>query len=38
LKAISGQEKLPVLELPDRTTIIGGTNIVAWAQHHATAT
>jgi hypothetical protein len=37
LKALSGQEKLPVLELPDGTTIAGGANIVAWAKANAPA-
>ena len=31
LARISGQEKLPVLALPDGTTINGSTAIVAWA-------
>jgi len=35
LKAISGQEKLPVLELPDGTTVNGGSKIAAWAQANA---
>ena len=34
LKEISGQEKLPVLQLPDGTTISGSGNIVAWARSH----
>ncbi len=37
LKALSGQEKLPVLELPDGSTVSGSSAIVAWAQEHATA-
>lgn len=37
LKAMSGQEKLPVLELPDGGTVNGGAAIVAWAQEHAVA-
>jgi hypothetical protein len=37
LKAISGQEKLPVLELPDGRTVNGGAAIVAWAQANAVA-
>jgi glutathione S-transferase len=37
LKAMSGQEKLPVLELPDGTTVNGGGAIVEWAQEHAVA-
>ncbi len=32
LKAISGQEQLPVLQLPDGSTINGGSSIVAWAK------
>jgi len=35
LKAMSGQEKLPVLELPDGTTVNGSDAIIAWAQAHA---
>ena len=35
LKAMSGQEKLPVLELPDGTTVNGAANIVAWAEAYA---
>ena len=31
LKEISGQEKLPVLQMADGTTIAGSGNIVAWA-------
>jgi predicted enzyme related to lactoylglutathione lyase len=34
LKEISGQEKLPVLQLPDGTTIAGSGAIVAWARSH----
>lgn len=34
LKALSGQEQLPVLRLPDRTTISGSANIIAWANEH----
>jgi glutathione S-transferase len=37
LKAMSGQEKLPVLELPDGTTVNGGSAIVRWAKEHAAA-
>lgn len=37
LKAMSGQEKLPVLELPDGTTINGGGAIADWAKAHAGA-
>lgn len=32
LKRISGQEKLPVLALPDGTTISGSGSIVAWTK------
>jgi glutathione S-transferase len=35
LKAMSGQEKLPVLKLPDGNTVNGGARIVAWAKEHA---
>lgn len=35
LKAMSGQEKLPVLELPGGDTVNGGAAIVAWAKDHA---
>jgi glutathione S-transferase len=31
LKAMSGQEKLPVLKLQDGSTISGSANIIAWA-------
>ncbi len=37
LRALSGQEKLPVLELADGTTINGGGAIVAWAKANAVA-
>lgn len=37
LKAMSGQEKLPVLELPDGTTVNGSGDIIAWAKAHAAA-
>ena len=37
LKAMSGQEKLPVLELPDTTTVNGGAAIIAWAKANAAA-
>ncbi|HEX2706838.1 MAG TPA: glutathione S-transferase N-terminal domain-containing protein [Solirubrobacterales bacterium] len=32
LKALSGQEKLPVLVLEDGTTISGSAKIIAWAE------
>jgi glutathione S-transferase len=32
LKALSGQEKLPVLELADGTVISGSKQIIAWAR------
>lgn len=35
LKAMSGQEKLPVLELRDGTTVNGGAAIAAWAKANA---
>ena len=35
LKQMSGQEKLPVLKLPDGSTVNGGSNIVAWAAGNA---
>jgi hypothetical protein len=35
LKAMSGQEKLPVLKLPDGSTVNGGSKIVAWAKANA---
>ena len=37
LKALSGQEKLPVLRVPDGTTVCGGSKIVAWARENAPA-
>jgi glutathione S-transferase len=37
LKAISGQEKLPVLQLRDGTTIDGSASIIAWAKANAPA-
>lgn len=37
LKELSGQEKLPVLGLPDGTTINGSANIIAWARTHTPA-
>lgn len=35
LKELSGQEKLPVLQLPDGTTIAGSSNIIAWVKTNA---
>jgi glutathione S-transferase len=32
LKQLSGQEKLPVLQLEDGTTISGSSHIIAWAE------
>jgi hypothetical protein len=32
LKALSGQEQLPVLKLPDGSTVNGAANIAAWAE------
>jgi glutathione S-transferase len=37
LKAMSGQEKLPVLQLPDGTVINGSKEIIAWAKANAPA-
>lgn len=37
LEAMSGQEKLPVLELADGSTIAGSGKIAAWAGDHAPA-
>ncbi len=37
LEAMSGQEKLPVLELPDASTVNGGGAIVAWAKANSVA-
>jgi glutathione S-transferase len=37
LKEISGQEKLPVLQLADGTTISGSSKIIAWAQTNSPA-
>ena len=37
LKRLSGQEKLPVLRLPDGATINRSANIIAWARDHARA-
>jgi glutathione S-transferase len=34
IKALSGQEKLPVLRLPDGSTVNGSANIIAWARAH----
>jgi predicted enzyme related to lactoylglutathione lyase len=34
LKELSGQEKLPVMQLPDGTTIAGSGSIIAWARSH----
>jgi len=35
LKEMSGQEMLPVLKLPDGTTVNGGSKIVGWAKSNA---
>jgi hypothetical protein len=35
LKEMSGQEKLPVLKLPDGSTVNGGSSIVNWAKSNA---
>lgn len=37
LKAMTGQEKLPVLELPDGATVNGSRAIIRWAQAHGAA-
>ncbi|HTW43790.1 MAG TPA: glutathione S-transferase N-terminal domain-containing protein [Solirubrobacteraceae bacterium] len=37
LKEISGQEMLPVLQLPDGSTVNGGAAIVSWAKSNAPA-
>jgi glutathione S-transferase len=37
LRQISGQEKLPVLQLPDGTTVNGSGAIVRWARENAPA-
>ncbi len=34
LKQMSGQEMLPVLALPDGSTVNGGSTIVEWAKSH----
>jgi glutathione S-transferase len=35
LKRVSGQEKLPVLQLPDGKTVNGSREIVRWARENA---
>jgi glutathione S-transferase len=35
LKAMSGQEQLPVLKLPDGSTVNGSKQIIAWARANA---
>jgi glutathione S-transferase len=35
LKELSGQEKLPVLQFPDGSTISGSADIIGWARSHA---
>jgi len=37
LKAISGQEQLPVLRFADGQTVNGSANIIAWAKANAPA-
>ena len=37
LKEMSGQEKLPVLQLPDGTMISGSANIIAWTEQNSPA-
>jgi glutathione S-transferase len=34
LKAMSGQEQLPVLQMPDGSTVNGSASIIAWAEQH----
>jgi glutathione S-transferase len=34
LKALSGQEKLPVLQLADGSVVNGSANIISWARSH----
>jgi glutathione S-transferase len=38
LKAMSGQEKLPVMKLPDGTVLNGSANIIAWAKTNSPVT
>lgn len=38
LKQLSGQERLPVLRLPDGSTINGSANIIAWVGEHTPPT
>jgi glutathione S-transferase len=35
LERVSGQEKLPVLQLPDGTTVNGSREIIRWARENA---
>ncbi|HEY1595136.1 MAG TPA: glutathione S-transferase N-terminal domain-containing protein [Thermoleophilaceae bacterium] len=35
LKRVSGQEKLPVLQLPDGSTVNGSREIIRWAKENA---
>ena len=35
LKKMSGQEKLPVLKLPDGSTVNGSSDILKWARENA---
>jgi glutathione S-transferase len=37
LKEMSGQEKLPVLRLPDGSTVNGSAEIITWANQNASA-
>jgi glutathione S-transferase len=37
LKEMSGQEQLPVLRLPDGSTVNGSAKIIAWAEANAPA-
>jgi glutaredoxin 2 len=31
---MSGQEQLPVLQMPDGSTVNGSASIIAWAEKH----
>ena len=37
MKALSGQEKLPIMQLADGTVISGSKNIIAWANANPAA-
>jgi glutathione S-transferase len=38
LKKLSGQEKLPVLQLTDGSTVSGSATIIEWARTHSPST